>query len=116
MLEINSKIILVAQCFLYRTEKHFVAIHAFPAFYTNQVMVVPFFRVVVNNTVAGFAFQHTSQMFKNVQVAVNSGLIHAGHLFMDMRDYFFRGQMGLSIMEKIRDQFALGSNFKSVFF
>jgi hypothetical protein len=35
---------------------------------------------------------------------------------MDMRDYFFRGQMGLSIMEKIRDQFALGSNFKSVFF
>jgi len=30
---------------------------------------------------------------------------------MDMRDYFFRSQMGLRIVKKIRDQLALGSNF-----
>jgi hypothetical protein len=79
-------------------------------------MMMPFFRVVVDNMVAGFAFQDTSNVFKNIQIAVDGGFIHAGHLFMNMRNYFFRSQVGFRIMEKISHQFALGSKFKPVFF
>jgi hypothetical protein len=35
---------------------------------------------------------------------------------MNVRDYFFRGQMGFRIMEIIRHQFALRSKFESIFF
>jgi hypothetical protein len=56
MLEIDAKIVFIAQGFFHRPEKHFITVHAFPAFYTNQVMVMPFFSVMVYYMVAGFAF------------------------------------------------------------
>ena len=43
MFEIDTKIVFIAQGFLYRPEKHFIAIHAFPTPGAHQVMVVPFF-------------------------------------------------------------------------
>jgi hypothetical protein len=56
MFEIHTKIILVTQGFLYRPEKHFIAIHAFPAIRAHQVVVMPFLCVVIDYMVAGFAF------------------------------------------------------------
>jgi hypothetical protein len=56
MFEIHPEVVLITQGFLYRPEKHFIAIHAFSAFDAHQVMVMPFFCVVVDNMVAGFAF------------------------------------------------------------
>ena len=43
MFEIDTKIIFVAQSFLYRPEKRFIAIHTFSAPAAHQVMVMPFF-------------------------------------------------------------------------
>jgi hypothetical protein len=43
MFEIDTKIVFIAQGFLYRPEKHFIAIHAFTTPGAHQVMVVPFF-------------------------------------------------------------------------
>ena len=56
MFEIDAKIILIAQSFLYRPEKHFIAFNTLAALDAYQVMVVPFFGVVVNDMVTGFAF------------------------------------------------------------
>jgi hypothetical protein len=55
-------------------------------------------------------------VFENIQVAVDGGFIHPWHLLMNVRDYFFRGQVRFRIMEIIRDQFTLGSKFEAVFF
>jgi hypothetical protein len=109
MFEINAKIVLIAQSFFYRPEKHFIAFNTFAAPGAHQVMMVPFFSVVINDMVAGFAFQDTTEMLENIQIAVDGGFIHAGHLFMNMGNYFFRCQVRFGIMEIIRHQFTLGS-------
>jgi hypothetical protein len=116
MFEIDAKIVLIAQSFFYRPEKHFIAFNTFTAPGAHQVMVVPFLGVVVNHMVAGLTFQNTTQMLENIQVAVNRGFIHSRHLFMDMRDYFFRRQMRLRIVEIIRHQFTLRRKFEPVCF
>ena len=35
----------------------------------------------------------TADVFKNIQIAVDGGFIHTGHLLMNVRNDFFRGQM-----------------------
>jgi hypothetical protein len=116
VLEVRLKTVFLSQGFLDGQEYILGTLLGTAAATANQVMVMPFFRMMIDKMVAGLAFQNTSSLLQQLQGPVNGGLIHAGHLFLDAIDDFLSGQMGAGIMDDIHNQAALRSEPHPFFF
>ena len=70
MLEVRMEAVLFLQCRLYRRKQVFGAIYTLTAGAADQVVMMPFFGVVVDKMVPQFTFNHAAGSFKEFQSAV----------------------------------------------
>jgi len=89
--------------------------HIITAFYppsaaaANQMMVMPFVRMVVNSPVIHLAFYHTAGVFQKLQSAVNGGTVDIRKFFLNLAYYLLGSQVGRVRMNNIHHQLALES-------
>ena len=71
MPEVCLETIPVIDCALNGQEKVLGAFYAFAAGLADEMVVMPFFRMMINKPVIEFAFIHTSEFFEELQGAVD---------------------------------------------
>jgi hypothetical protein len=103
------------QRLFYTAKQIFRTFDGFPAFSTNEVMVVSFFRVVVDKTIAGLAFIYTIQIFQYFEGTIDGRFIDSGQAFLNVADDFLSRQMGMCIMNNVDDKTPLRGQFEAFF-
>ena len=70
MLEVNLETVLFVKRSLHREKKVFIAVCAFATSPAYQVMMMPFFGMVVDESITEFAFEHAAQFLQKLQCPV----------------------------------------------
>lgn len=81
----------------------FIAIDAFTAFAADDVMVMPFFGMMIDEFVVYFAFEYAVQFLKHLECAIDRRFIDAGHLALNGTDDLFCGQVGIILVYDIHN-------------
>jgi len=115
MLEINTEAIFGLEHFLNRGKKVLIAIQGFITFTADQMMVMSFFRMVIDKSVTCSALANTIQLFQELQRPVDCRLVHTGHLTPDHLDDIFTGNVTARFMDNVQNQPALRSQPESIF-
>jgi len=116
VLEISPESVFPSQRLLDLTEQVFRALFGLAAFRTNKVVMMPFFSMMVNETVAGIAFVYSPELFQYFKRTVNRRLVHAWHMLLNVADYFVRRDMVVCIVYYLDDQSSLWSEFEALLF
>jgi hypothetical protein len=93
MFEFSVEGVLLGEIMFQRSKQVFGAIDGFTALPADQVMVVSFFGVMIDEVVAGFTFDNATQVFKKFQCPVYCGFVYSGHLALDISDNILCYQM-----------------------
>jgi len=116
VLEISPESVFPSQRLLDLIEQVFRALFGLAAFRTHKVVVVSFFSMMVDKTVAGIAFVDGTKLLQNLECAIDSRLIHARHPLLNVADYFVRRDMVVCIVYYLDDQSSLWSEFEAFLF
>jgi hypothetical protein len=100
--EINAKAELFFQCLLEREKNGLIALNCLAAFPADDMVMVPFFGMVIDEPVAHLALVDAPQLFQQFQRAVDGGLVHAGLLGPDPLQDFFTGMVPSRLMDNIQ--------------
>jgi hypothetical protein len=106
MLEIDAKAVFLSDCPLHRGEEVFFTVYGLAALTANQVVVMAFFGVVIDELVAQCAFIDAARFFQDFQGAVYGRLVYPRHPLLDVADDGLGGEVLLSV-DDIQNQFAL---------
>jgi hypothetical protein len=102
MLEVNLEAIFFNQSALDRQEQLFIAGDASAAFFTRQVMVMPFFGMVIDGMPVQFAFKDAIVFFQHFQCPVNRRFIDVRIFFMNEVDDFLGCNVPAPVMNEIK--------------
>jgi hypothetical protein len=115
MLEVRGKPIVLHERPSHVIEEVLRAFERFAASAADQVMVMSFVGVVVDEVIAGFALDDATQALESVQRAVDRGLVDSGHLALHVPDDVLRREMGAGIVEDVSNQSSLWSEPEAFF-
>jgi hypothetical protein len=104
MLEINLEAVLFVKRSLHREKKVFIAVGAFTASPAYQVMMMPLFGVVIDESITEFAFKNATQFLKKLQCPVYRRFVNAGHSGLDMVKDFLSRKVVSSVVDSIQYQ------------
>ena len=93
MFETNAEAVFSRKGLLNLIEEIFRAFRGFAAPPANQVMMMSFFSVMVDEMIAGFTLENTPGLFQDIQSAVNSRLIYSRHLALHIADNILSRKM-----------------------
>jgi len=99
----HVKTALLPDSLLNRREKVIIKIDALATSATYYVMVMTGLGVVIDGVVAEAAAIHTSQVFKQLKSAIDSGLVHAFNTGFNVLNYLFRCKMPISFVNDIEN-------------
>ena len=71
------------------------------AFFTDEVMVMTIFSMMIDHMVVYFTLIDAAGFFQDIQSPVNGRLIHAGHTFLDVLDDVFGGNVLCIVMNEV---------------
>ena len=80
------------------------ALDRFPTLRTRQMMMVAFFCMVIDKMVVGLALVDGPGLLKDVQRAVDGGLIYSRHTLLNHVDNLLGRYMGVGVVNYIDDQ------------
>lgn len=115
MFEISFKAVLFGQAFFNIQENVLSAINGFAAFMADQMMVMTFLGMVINEMIILLAFDYAAGFFQNIQSAVDSRFVDSLHLLLDLSDNILGGQVFRGIMDNVNYQPPLGRQFVAFF-
>jgi hypothetical protein len=113
--KVSLEAVLAVQVFGDVQEQIFFTLNRFPAFLADQMVVMAFFSVVINEMIAGLAFDHTAGFFQGIQGAIDGRFIDARHFGPHLRNNIVRRQVIGGIMNDFHNQTPLGSQLVTFF-
>jgi hypothetical protein len=116
MLEVCFKTVLFTDCGIDGQEKVLVAFYAFAARAAYEMVVVPFFGVMIDKFIIDFTFKHASKFFQKLQGTVDGRFVNAGGPGLDVIKDIICGQVCLRIMNDVQDETALRRELQTFFF
>jgi len=105
--EVCFETILVVDCAINGLEKVFIAFYTSTARAADEVVVVPFFGMMIDKFIIDFAFKHTPEFLKKLQGAVDGRFVNAGSPGLNIIQDFLCGQVGMRIMNDVQDETTL---------
>jgi len=94
----------------------FIAIDAFTAFTADDVVMMAFIGVMVDEFIIHLAFEYAVQPLKQLQRAVDRRFIDAGHFTLNGSDDLLSCEVGAGFVYDIQNQPSLGGQFKPFLF
>jgi hypothetical protein len=107
VLKICLESVFPGQRLLDLTEQVLRAFFGLTTFYTDKMVMMSLFSMMVDKTVGSIAFINSAILFENFKGTINSRLVHARHPALDMIDYLVCGNMIVCIVYDLDDQSSL---------
>jgi hypothetical protein len=115
MFEISFEAVLLGQAFFDIQKNVLAAIYGLAAFMTDQMMVMAFLGMMIDEMAIHLAFDHAARVFQNIQSAVDSRFVDSPQLLLDFGDDILSGQVFRGIMDNINYEPPLGRQFVAFF-